>query len=190
MIAQCAWCRRVELASPRVVVQREKDGTTCWGLPVERPGPADAITGGICPACARETLSTRGPLVYIAGRRDREDLARRAMDAVQSRSWRTHDWLYVYRLYACEGLSLADALAGNRRALDECRGLLLVEPARADGWGEAAYVAGRGRPVVVWATAGTLDRSREQLWELLGQRVEIDLEVALDALARAMEEKA
>ncbi len=108
--------------------------------------------------------------VYVAGSRLLPSLAREAMKAIEMEGWGYHDWLHIDDLRIRGELRNADALAANKRALDESDAVLLVEPARANGRAEAAYGAGRDIPVVVWQAKECLDPNEvDQLHALLVQ---------------------
>jgi hypothetical protein len=123
-------------------------------------------------------------LIYCAGRRDRPEVALRVMEAVRKRGWVAPDWVKIWDLYIHQDLRKADALAANKRALDESSGGILISPARENGCAEAAYLAGRGLPVVAWLSDGKpIGSEHEQVYEIIGQWSSNDLDKCLGWLA-------
>ena len=72
-----------------------------------------------------------------------------------------------------------DALAANKRALEESEGVVLVLPCRQNGCSEAAYAAGMDTPVVIWSAAQYDAVEYEQAAQLTGNWEHSSLERCL-----------
>lgn len=109
--------------------------------------------------------------LYVAGTTQEPyaRYAKEAMEAIRSRGDKVHDWFFVYdQVISGVMPRRADAMAANKRALEESDGVLLVLPCRQNGVAEAAYAAGREIPVVVWQAAEYDPTEYEQALELVG----------------------
>lgn len=131
---------------------------------------------------------TEGTKVYVAGSRTEEALAREAMKAVELEGWVPHNWLALMRLTIKGDLRNTDALDANKKALDDSKAVLLVEPARGNGRAEAAYAAGQGKDVVVWQAKECLDPGALDMMHCLLRRWNTDkLDQAIGWLRELLE---
>jgi hypothetical protein len=105
-------------------------------------------------------------LVYVASswkNADALDPVHIALKAVGLETWDFRNngfwWRHVSRRYLGHPFSFPRApesraaFAFDRKGLDLCDGVFVVQPAGVATALEAGYAAGRGKPVVVWGTA-------------------------------------